>query len=74
LRSRMNRKDSRPVLKTSGVGDSLAEFNYTAPHKDVASAIAKSVQNPVQSLNLSQHSQRLSQHLQRLFQHLQQFS
>jgi len=30
LRSRMNRKDSRPVLKTSGVGDSLAEFNYAA--------------------------------------------
>jgi hypothetical protein len=31
LRSRMNRNDSRPVLKTSGAGDSLAEFNYTAP-------------------------------------------
>jgi hypothetical protein len=30
LRSRMNRKDSRPVLKTSGVGDSLAEFNWAA--------------------------------------------
>jgi hypothetical protein len=29
LRSRMNRNDSRPVLKTSGVGDSLAEFTYT---------------------------------------------
>jgi hypothetical protein len=28
LRSRMNRNDSRPVLKTSGAGDSLAEFNY----------------------------------------------
>jgi hypothetical protein len=24
----MNRNDSRPVLKTSGAGDSLAEFNY----------------------------------------------
>jgi hypothetical protein len=24
----MNRNDSRPVLKTSGVGDNLAEFNY----------------------------------------------
>lgn len=29
LRSRMNRNDSRPVLETSGVGDSLAEFNST---------------------------------------------
>jgi hypothetical protein len=27
-RSRMNRNGSRPVLKTSGAGDSLAEFNY----------------------------------------------
>jgi GTP diphosphokinase / guanosine-3',5'-bis(diphosphate) 3'-diphosphatase len=26
----MNRNDSRPVLKTSGTGDSLAEFNYAA--------------------------------------------
>jgi hypothetical protein len=26
----MNRNDSRPVLETSGAGDSLAEFNYTA--------------------------------------------
>ena len=26
----MNRNDSRPVLKTSGAGDSLAEFNYAA--------------------------------------------
>jgi hypothetical protein len=24
----MNQKDSRLVLKTSGAGDSLAEFNY----------------------------------------------
>jgi hypothetical protein len=29
-RSRMNRNGSRPVLKTSGAGDSLAEFNYAA--------------------------------------------
>jgi hypothetical protein len=26
----MNRNDSRPVLETSGAGDSLAEFNYAA--------------------------------------------
>jgi hypothetical protein len=29
-RSRMNRNGSRPVLKTSGAGDSLAEFNCAA--------------------------------------------
>jgi hypothetical protein len=29
LRSRMKGKLSCPVLKTSGAGDSLAEFNYT---------------------------------------------
>jgi hypothetical protein len=31
LRSRMKRKLSCPVLKTSGAGDSLAEFNCTVP-------------------------------------------
>jgi hypothetical protein len=30
LRSRMKGKLSCPVLKTSGAGDSLAEFNYAA--------------------------------------------
>ncbi len=34
LRSRMNRNDSRPVLKTSGVGDNLAEFNYAANNEN----------------------------------------
>jgi hypothetical protein len=36
----MNRNDSRPVLKTSGVGDSLAEFNYLAALRGIALVFA----------------------------------